>query len=51
VIGIGDIERHLRIAREKLAALQDAYERHRYTVVGDLAIKVIEQLVEADAAS
>jgi len=47
---MGDFEKHLSIAREKLSALKEAYQKRRYTVVGDLAIKVVEQLVEADAA-
>ncbi len=47
---MGDFGKHLLIAREKLSALKEAYEKRRYTVVGDLAIKVVEQLIEADAA-
>ena len=47
---MGDSDQHLKIAREKLSALQEAYRRHQHTVVGDLAIKVVEQLIEADAA-
>jgi len=47
---MGDSDQHLKLAREKLSALQEAYRRHQHTVVGDLAIKVVEQLVEADAA-
>jgi len=45
-----DSDRHLEIAREKLSALQEAFGKHQHTVVGDLAIKVVEQLIEADAA-
>ena len=45
-----DSDRHLAIAREKLSALQGAFRKHQHTVVGDLAIKVVEQLIEADAA-
>jgi hypothetical protein len=48
---MGDIDRHLRIAQEKLAATEEAYRNQQHTVVGDLAIKVVEQLIEADAAS
>ena len=47
---MGDAERHLRIAEEKLAALRSAFDNKQYTVVGDLATKVCEQLVEASAA-
>lgn len=41
----------MAIAREKLSALGEAYGKHQHTVVGDLAIKVVEQLVEAEAAN
>lgn len=47
---MGDYQKHLKIAKEKLRAVVDAYNKRQNTVVGDLAIKVIEQLVEADAA-
>ncbi len=47
---MGDFEKHLSIAREKLSALVESYEKGRHTVVGDLAIKILEQLIEADAA-
>ena len=47
---IGDFKKHLAIAREKLSALKDAFDKKQFTVVGDLATKVCEQLVEADAA-
>ncbi len=47
---MGTFEKHLSLAKEKLSALKEAYEKRRYTVVGDLATKVVEQLVEADAA-
>lgn len=39
---MGDFGKHLLITREKLSALKEAYEKRRYTVVGDLAIKVVE---------
>jgi len=48
---MGDVDRHLRMAQEKLAALKEAYGKQQCTVVGDLAIKVVEHLIEADAAS
>lgn len=47
---MGDFQKHLELAREKLAATVDAYHKKQSTVVGDLATKVVEQLVEADAA-
>jgi hypothetical protein len=45
-----DFKKHLEMAREKLSALKDAFEKKQFTVVGDLATKVCEQLIEADAA-
>ncbi|MCM8777961.1 MAG: hypothetical protein NC905_06870 [Candidatus Omnitrophica bacterium] len=47
---MGDFNKHIAIAKEKLNATMDAYEKKLSTVVGDLAIKVVEHLVEADAA-
>jgi len=47
---MGSFEKHISIAREKLSSLKEAYGKRRYTVVGDLATKVVEQLVEADVA-
>jgi len=47
---MGGFEKHLSLAREKLSTLKEAYQKRRYTIVGDLGIKVVEQLVEADAA-
>jgi len=47
---MGTFKKHLDIAREKLKSVNEAYRRQRHTVVGDLATKVVEQLVEADAA-
>jgi len=47
---VGTFEKHLSLAKEKLSALKEAYDKRRYTVVGDQATKVVEQLVEADAA-
>lgn len=47
---MGDFGKHLEIAKEKLASVNEAYSNARTTVVGDLATKVVEQLVEADAA-
>jgi len=47
---MGNLDRHIEIAREKLQVVLSAYRKKQNTVVGDLAIKVIEQLVEADAS-
>ena len=47
---MGSFRKHLDIAAEKLDALVTAYRNGQHTVVGDLGTKVVEQLVEADAA-
>ena len=47
---MGDFEKHLKLAREKMKATLEAYHKKESTVVGDLGTKVVEQLVEADAA-
>lgn len=47
---MGDKEHHAGLAREKREAALDEYERGRYTVVGDLAIKAVEQAIEAAAS-
>jgi hypothetical protein len=47
---MGDFRKHLSIAREKLDVLTTAYTNGQHTVVGDLGTKVVEQLIEADAA-
>jgi len=47
---MGNTDKHVSLAKEKLEATFDAYEKKMSTVVGDLATKVVEQLVEADAA-
>ena len=44
---MGDFDKHLSIAREKLAALTTAYRNKHHTVVGDLGTKVVEHLIEA----
>ena len=48
---MGNFERHTKLAKQKLAATKDAFEKKNDTVVGDLATKVVEQLVEADIAT
>jgi len=47
---MGDFERHRRLSGEKRTAALEEYERKRYTVVGDLAIKAVEQAIEALAS-
>ena len=47
---MGDFAKHITMAREKMGSVREAYTKKRYAVVGDLAIKVGEHLVEADAA-
>ena len=47
---MGDFKKHIRMAKEKLQAVRDAFDKGQHTVVGDLATKVVEQLIEADAA-
>lgn len=47
---MGDFNKHLELAREKLRATFDAFHKKQSTVVGDMGTKVVEQLVEADAA-
>ncbi|UCD16038.1 MAG: hypothetical protein JSV34_03015 [Candidatus Omnitrophota bacterium] len=47
---MGDFQKHLKLAREKFTATINAYNDKQNTVVGDLGTKVVEQLVEADAA-
>jgi hypothetical protein len=48
---MGEHEKHIRMAREKLKAVRTAFEEGQHTVVGDIATKVVEQLIEADAAN
>jgi hypothetical protein len=47
---MGNFEKHLSLAKEKLKATIASYEKKLNTVVGDEATKVVEQLIEADAA-
>ncbi|OIO33442.1 MAG: hypothetical protein AUJ70_03220 [Candidatus Omnitrophica bacterium CG1_02_40_15] len=47
---MGDFQKHIELAKEKLKATITAYDNKQSTVVGDLGTKVVEQLVEADAA-
>jgi len=47
---MGDFQKHIALAKEKLSATLNAYTNRQMTVVGDLGTKVVEQLIEADAA-
>lgn len=47
---MGDFNKHLELAEEKLRAAIGAFHKKQSTVVGDMGTKVVEQLVEADAA-
>ena len=45
-----DVELHVKAACEKRLAALDEFDKRRYMVVGDLAIKAVEQAIEALAA-
>jgi hypothetical protein len=47
---MSDVEIHVKATREKRLAALDEYEKKRYMVVGDLAIKTVEQAIESLAA-
>jgi len=47
---MGNFDKHIELAKEKLRATLDSYEKRQHTVIGDIATKVVEQLIEADAA-
>jgi len=47
---MGDAVHHVRLAREKRVAALDEFKKGRYTVVGDLTLKAVEQAIEAVAA-
>lgn len=47
---MSDVEIHVRATREKRLATLDEFGKKRYMVVGDLAIKTVEQAIEALAA-
>jgi len=40
---MGDFNKHLKLAKEKLKATVTAYQNKQTAVVGDLGIKVVEQ--------
>jgi hypothetical protein len=45
-----DSELHARICREKAAAAHDELKQDRHSAVGDLAVKAVEQAIEAAAS-
>jgi hypothetical protein len=47
---MGNFQKHLNLSQEKLGAVINAYANEQMTVVGDLGTKIVEQLIEADAA-
>lgn len=47
---MNDFEIHIKAACEKRLAALDEFDKKRYMVVGDLAIKAVEQAIEALAA-
>ena len=47
---MSDVEIHVKAACEKRLATLEEFEKRRYMVVGDLAIKTVEQAIEAAAA-
>lgn len=49
-LAVSDFEIHVQAVREKRAATLEEFEKERYMVVGDLAIKAVEQAIEALAA-
>jgi len=47
---MSDVEIHVKAVREKRLAALEEFDKKRYMVVGDLAIKTVEQAIEALAA-
>lgn len=47
---MGDLTHHSRLAKEKREAALDEFKKRRYTVVGDLTLKAVEQAIEAVAS-
>ena len=47
---MSDFDRHSKLAKEKRLAVIDEYKKGRYSVVGDLALKAVEQAIEALAS-
>ncbi|MDG6940059.1 MAG: hypothetical protein JRN39_06635, partial [Nitrososphaerota archaeon] len=46
-----DTSLHVRLCNEKAAAARDELKQKRHAVVGDLAIKAVEQAMEAAAST
>jgi len=44
---MGDLSHHLRLCREKREAALDEFGKGRYTVVGDMVLKAVEQAIES----
>lgn len=47
---MGDLTHHSRLAKEKREAALDEFKKRRYTVVGDLTLKAVEQAIETVAS-
>jgi len=47
---MSDVEIHTKAARERRLASLEEFDKKRYMVVGDLAIKTVEQAIEVVAA-
>ena len=47
---VGNKEHHVKLAKEKVYAAMEEFQKGRYMVVGDLAIKAVEQAIEAAAS-
>ncbi|MDW8360028.1 MAG: hypothetical protein RMK31_05535, partial [Candidatus Caldarchaeum sp.] len=47
---MGDEKHHSRLAKEKRDGALAEFREGRYTVVGDLAVKAVEQAIEALAS-
>jgi len=47
---LGDLPHHLRLSKEKREAALDEFSKERYTVVGDMVLKAVEQAIEAAAS-
>lgn len=48
---MGDSSHHSKVAKEKMEAAVEELEKKRFTVVGDLVVKAVEQAIEAVAAA
>ena len=48
---LGDSTHHLILSKEKREAALDEFGKGRYTVVGDMVLKAVEQAIEAAASN